>query len=155
MHWLLPHGLKLFWLFCLEPFLWVRYSVFLILLMLPSLSGWSDKHLTTGGVWLDQTMPWGEPFWWHFEMQKAFTMCTWTRWQWGIHTAASWHCSVCGKPSGWNAVACTQRYWNLSMMVLPLVQLMLSPVLVAVLLGMPCPFTTQPDLCAWWIFWGH
>jgi hypothetical protein len=32
------------------------------------------------------------------------------------------------------------------MMVLPLVQRMLSPVLVAVTLGMACPFTTQPDL---------
>jgi len=45
VHWLLPHGLKLCRLFCLELFLWVRYNVFLILLMLPSLSGWSDKHL--------------------------------------------------------------------------------------------------------------
>jgi hypothetical protein len=45
VHWLLPHGLKLCRLFCLELFLWVRYNVFLILLMMPSLSGWSDKHL--------------------------------------------------------------------------------------------------------------
>jgi hypothetical protein len=103
----------------------------------------------------DQTMRWREPFLWHFEMHKAFSMCTWTRWHWGIHTAAPWHCSICRKPSRWNAIACTQRKWNLSMMVLPLVQLMLIPVLVAVTLGMPCPFTTQPDLCAWWIFWGH
>ena len=33
-------------------------------------------------------------------------------------------------------------------MVLRLVRRMLSTVLVAAALGMPCPFTTQPNLCA-------
>jgi hypothetical protein len=56
LHWLLAgvpllwnsgmtHGLNVCRLFCLELFLWVRYSLFLVVLMLSSLSGWSDKHI--------------------------------------------------------------------------------------------------------------
>ena len=51
-------------------------------------------------------------------------------------------------------VMCDQT--TLFMMMLPSMQFVLSAVPLAVMLGrMPWPFTTQPDLCAWQIFWDH